>query len=94
MDGLFEDDANVRSQPKQKKKSKVKKKGVGSSIVKKVESKANIVASSAQGTFDFSSVNINPVKRGRKTTDTANVGKIIPPINYIEDNISDDDIQS
>ena len=94
MSGLFEDDANVRPQPKKKKaeqpkKAKKAKRSVGSRIVAKIESNADVVGLAKRGGVDFAEVDIVSTAKAAKKQ-KPDGGKITPPINYIAD--EDDDV--
>lgn len=96
MNGLFEDDANVRRQPKPKappkkptaKKSSPKKSSLGDRILGKVENKDTLVevASGTEG-VKFEDIDVVAASKTAKKSDS---GRIVPQINYVSDN--DDDV--
>jgi len=96
MAGLFEDDANVRPQPKakktpvEKKKASKSKGSMASRMLQRVEGKADLVgAASGSNVVDFAQVDISPMRKKKVTK--KDDSKIVPVINYIED-IEDDDV--
>lgn len=91
MAGLFEDDANVWSQPKPKKAPAKKKKapqhpkGMGARMLDKVDARADLVsAAGGNQIVDFAKVDVSPLRKKKKAPKVDD-GKLSPAIDYVKD---------
>ncbi|MHA2067828.1 MAG: hypothetical protein ACXABY_25985 [Candidatus Thorarchaeota archaeon] len=75
--------------PKQKK-SASSKKSVGSRIIDKVESRADVVSVAKAGGVNFAEVDVGPASKSRKKNQQTGGNKIVPAINYVTDECDDD----
>lgn len=89
--GLFEDDANVRPQPKKPKPKAATKKvaakpsGMAARMLEKVEGRADLVGMAGSGNvIDFAKVDVSPLRK-KKAAKKEDDGKLSPPINYVKD---------